>query len=175
MDRETAFREFAATRSPSLMRLAVLLTGDHQLAEDLLQTTLTKVYVAWGRIRDPGAAHAYARRVMTTTYTSWWRRRSFGERASDPHGPSVADDHHAHADPAIAVIQRDELRRLLAELPRVQRAVLVLRFFEDLSVDETARALQLNPGTVKSHTSRALAQIRIDLGQASLTGEGRSS
>ena len=78
MDRETAFREFSAVRSTSLMRLAVLLTGDHQLAEDLLQVTLMKVYVAWGRIRDPAAAYAYARRVMATTYTSWWRRRSFG-------------------------------------------------------------------------------------------------
>ncbi len=75
MDRDTAFREFAQARSTSLMRLAVLLTGDHQLAEDLLQVTLAKVYVSWGRIRDPGAAHAYARRVMVTTCTSWWRRR----------------------------------------------------------------------------------------------------
>ena len=166
MDTETAFREFAAARSTSLMRLAVLLCGDHQLAEDLLQVTLTKVYLAWGRIRDPAAAHGYARRVMATTYTSWWRRRSFGERPSEV----VADG--GSGDLADQVASRDQLRRLLARLPKVQRAVLVLRFFEDLSVGETARVLQLNAGTVKSHTSRALAQIRIDLGEASLSTNG---
>ena len=166
MDRETAFREFAVARSTSLMRLAVLLTGDHQLAEDLLQTTLTKVYVSWGRIRDPAAANGYARRVMATTYTSWWRRKSFGERPADPgHEPMSGD-------PAEQVAAHDELRRLLAALPRVQRAVLVLRFFEDLSVAETAKLLELNEGTVKSHTSRALARIRVDLDQGNLAGTG---
>lgn len=164
-ERDAEFRDFAVACSTRLLRTAVLLTGDRHLAEDLLQTTLAKVYVAWGRISEPAAAHAYARRVMATTYTSWWRRRAFGELST-----AAFDDHGAPI--STAVEDRDELRHLLAALPRVERAVLVLRFAEDLSVRETARELNLREGTVKSHTSRALERLRVELGEADRSPEG---
>lgn len=160
-DRDREFRDFSAARSSSLLRLAILLTGDHHLGEDLLQTTLVKVYLAWGRVREPAAAYAYSRRVMTTTYTSWWRRKSFAER---PVGDRPLGDTHAPTAPQDAfraVDDRDELRRLFTALTRMERAVLVLRLVEDLSVAETARELGIPAGTVKSHTSRALRRLRV--------------
>ncbi len=152
------FREFAVARGRSLRRTAYLLTGDHQHAEDLLQVTLTKVYLAWDRIREPSAAEAYARRTLVTTYTSWWRRRSWHERPTDQ-----APDRPA-PDSSEALDDRTDLWRLLQTLPRQQRAVVVLRFYEDLSVPATAQALGIGIGTVKSHTSRALAALRVQLG-----------
>jgi len=82
-DAETEFREFVAARSPALLRSAYLLVGgDWALAEDLLQAALIKTYLAWGRIRDPGARERYVRTTLATTATSWWRRRWHGERAT---------------------------------------------------------------------------------------------
>lgn len=161
MAADDEFRDFAVARSRSLRRTAYLLTGDHQHAEDLLQTTLTKVYLAWDRIRDPHAAEAYARRTLLTTYTSWWRRRSWHERPIE----SVADQVESARSDDLA--DRVDLWHLLHELPRQQRAVVVLRFYEDLSVSGTAEALGIGVGTVKSHTSRALAALRIRLGSTS--------
>jgi RNA polymerase sigma-70 factor (sigma-E family) len=158
MAAEDDFREFAVARARSLRRTAYLLTGDHQHAEDLLQTTLTKVYLAWDRIRDPHAVEAYARRTLVTTYTSWWRRRSWQERPVD----EIAD--HAEPDLADDVVSRADLWRMLHELPRQQRAVIVLRFYEDLSILATADVLGIGAGTVKSHTSRALSALRVRLG-----------
>jgi RNA polymerase sigma-70 factor (ECF subfamily) len=166
---EDEFREFAVARSRSLRRTAYLLTGDHQHAEDLLQTTLTKVYLAWDRIRDPHAVEAYARRTLVTTYTSWWRRRSWQERptgeSADRAEPRREDD----------LVDRADLWRLLQGLPRQQRAVVVLRFYEDLSVGEAAETLGISAGTVKSHTSRALAALRIQLTEPSTSPSGLRS
>ena len=157
-DAEAEFRRFVAGRSPALLRTAYLLVGgDWALAEDLLQAALVKTYLAWGRIEDRGAVERYVRRTMATTATSWWRRRWTGERATAVL-PEVAS-----ADRTGLVDEQDALWRLVRELPPRQRAVLVLRFYEDLSEADTARTLGLSVGTVKSHTSRALATLRAAL------------
>lgn len=155
---EDDFRDFVAARSPALLRTSYLLSGgDWALAEDLLQSALVKAYLSWGRIRDQNAREAYVRRTLVTTATSWWRRRWHGERVTDvlPERPGPDDGR--------LVDERDALWQLVLRLPVRQRAVLVLRFYEDLSEAETARTLGLSPGTVKSHTSRALASLRAEL------------
>jgi RNA polymerase sigma-70 factor (ECF subfamily) len=157
--REQAFCDFVTARSGALLRTAYLLTGDRGQAEDLLQTALTKTYLSWNRIRDPGAVEAYVRRTMTTTATSWWRRRWHGERPSED-APAAPD---SGPEPAAAVGERDEVWRLLRTLPAKQRAVLVLRFYEDLSEAEIAESLGVSRGTVKSHTARAMAALRTQL------------
>ncbi len=157
-DDEAEFREFVAARSPALLRTAYLLVGgDWALAEDLLQAALTKTYLAWSRIRDRESVDAYVRATLATTATSWWRRRWNGER------PTGELPERPGSDETTAIDERDALWRLVRTLPPRQRAVLVLRFYEDMSEAETARTLGLSPGTVKSHTSRALAALRADL------------
>lgn len=146
------FDDFVAARSPALLRTAFLLTHDHALAEDLLQTALTKAWFAWSRI--DGRPEAYVRKILVTTYSTWWRRRWNGERPTEtlPEtsvGGADADTGH-------------DLWTAMERLPRRQRAVVVLRFFEDLSVADTAEALGVTPGTVKSQLSKALAHLRID-------------
>jgi RNA polymerase sigma-70 factor (ECF subfamily) len=160
---EEEFRAFVAARSPALLRTAYLLVGgDAGHAEDLVQTALTKTYLAWGRIRDVGAVEGYVRKTLATTAISWHRRRWHGERATGD-VPEVARD-----DWSRDVVERDALWRVVARLPPKQRAVLVLRFYEDLSEADTAHLLGISTGTVKSHTSRALAALRAELG----TSEG---
>ncbi|MBZ5733205.1 SigE family RNA polymerase sigma factor [Nocardioides sp. TRM66260-LWL] len=149
------FDEFVASRSSALLRLAFLLTRDHALAEDLLQTALTKAWFAWARL--DGAPEPYVRKVLVNTYASWWRRRWNGEVAHDElPEPAAAPDEHARSD------ERTDLWSAMGRLPRRQRAVIVLRFVEDLSERETAELLGVSPGTVKSQTSKALARLRID-------------
>ena len=149
------FDDFVAARSTSLLRTAYLLTRDHALAEDLLQTALTKAWFSWSRIEsDP---EPYVRKILVNTFASWWRRKWNGEQAHDElPEPSGGPDEHAGAD------QRHDLWEAMGRLPRKQRAVVVLRFVEDLSETETARVLGIAPGTVKSQTSKALAKLRID-------------
>lgn len=153
-----SFDDFVATRSTRLLRTAYLLTHDRALAEDLVQTSLAKAWFAWGRI--DGQPDAYVRRVMVNTYSSWWRRRWNGEQATAelPERATAA----GHRTEAVRVDDRTDLWRALARLPRRQRAVVVLRFYEDLSEIETAEILQCSVGTVKSQASRALAKLRID-------------
>lgn len=153
------FRDYVASSSAALLRTAYLLTGDRDDAEDLLQTALAKAYLSWDRIRDPAAAHAYVRRVLVTTHTSWWRRRRDREVVTDTvPQPSSARDATADAD------LHDALWSALLRLPRRQRAAVVLRYYEDLSEAETAAVLGVSVGTVKSTTSRALAKLRDDTG-----------
>ncbi len=165
---EERYRAFVAARSSALLRTAYLLMGDRGRAEDLLQTALTKAYLSWGRIRDHGAVEAYVRRIMATTATSWWRRRWHGETPTETL-PDVA----AQGDFGGSHAERDELWRLLQDLPVKQRAVLVLRFYEDMNEAEVADALGVSRGTVKSHTSRALAALRARLGQREPVREER--
>jgi RNA polymerase sigma-70 factor (ECF subfamily) len=153
-DRE--FREFVSVRTPALLRTAYLLTGDWGLAEDLLQTSLVKVYLALHRIRDLGAIEGYVRRVMVNTSTSWWRRRW---RREVP----TAELPESRVDPFAGHAEREVLWRQVLSLPARQRAVLVLRYYEDLSEVETARLLEISVGTVKSQASRALATLRARL------------
>ena len=149
------FDEFVAARSTALLRTAYLLTHDHALAEDLLQTALTRSWLSWGRIE--GEPEPYVRRTMINTYASWWRRKWNGEQPTEQLPESAAGD--AHADP--------DLWEALARLPRRQRAVVVLRYFEDLTEAQTAHVLGCSVGTVKSQTSKAFAKLRIDPGLTS--------
>jgi RNA polymerase sigma-70 factor (ECF subfamily) len=151
---EDAFDRLLRDRSGALLRTAYLLTGDRQIAEDLLQTALTKTYLRWGRLRDEQAGEAYVRRVMATTYSAWWRRRWNAEHPTDTPPERTAPDAIAAAD------DRDVLRRALAGLSKRQRAMVVMRFYGDLSETETADALGVSVGTVKSTVARALARLR---------------
>lgn len=155
--------QFAAlvhTAWPSLYRTAVLLVRDHALAEDLVQTALAKTYAHWSGIRDVGAARAYARRAVVTTATSWFRRRSFrGERPT-----AELPEPDTESDPRGPTGDRIDLLAVLARLAPRQRAVVVLRYYDDLSVEETADLLGISTGTVKSQTSAALDNLRRLLG-----------
>ncbi|MFC7246292.1 SigE family RNA polymerase sigma factor [Catellatospora aurea] len=148
------FDEFVTVRSRHLLRIAYLLSGDHILAEDLLQTALAKSWTAWRRIQ--GDPEPYVRRVLVNTYNSWWRRRWHGER------PTETLPEHAGPSPHSAVDERDQLWRALDRLPRQQRVVLVLRYFEDLTEAEIARTMDISPGAVKAYASRGLATLRLD-------------
>lgn len=138
--------------------MSIALTGDRSAAEDLLQDVLERMYVAWPRIDDPAA---YARRALVNASTNRWRLR--GRRPERPLDdapePLVSDRTEEHG-------RRDELVRAVACLPPRQRAVVVLRFLEDLSEAETARALGCTAGTVKSQTARALAKLRDLVGES---------
>lgn len=159
---EEEFREFVAARSAALLRTAYLLAGDWATAEDLLQTTLTKTYLAWKRLGEIEAVEPYARRVLVNTATSWWRRRWHGER------PTEILPERAAPDQIDEQLERDALWRHVKALPARQRAVLVLRFYEDLTEAQTAALLDISTGTVKSQTSRALNTLRQRLGAEGL-------
>ncbi len=149
------FRSYVVGRSPALLRTAYLLTGHRADAEDRLQTALAKTYLSWDRIRDREAVDGYVRRVMVNTQTSWWRRRRVDERPTDEL-PDRGDGRDGTADLDL----HDALWTALAALPQRQRAMVVLRYYEDLSEAETARVLGVSVGTVKSTTSRALGRLR---------------
>jgi RNA polymerase sigma-70 factor (sigma-E family) len=149
------FDDFVAARSAGLLRTAYLLTRDHGLAEDLLQTALTKAWFAWGRIE--GEPEPYVRKVMVNTFASMWRRRWNGERPTEELPDEGYDAHGGRAT-------SQDLWAALGRLPRRQRAVIVLRYFEDLTEAETARVLDCSVGTVKSQAAKALAKLRVDDG-----------
>ncbi len=146
---------------PSLYRTAYLLLGDRAEAEDLVQTALAKTYASWGRVRDVRAAPAFARTTLVNTATSWFRRRSW--RNETPH-ELLPEHHERHRGESVDLEARPVLMDALAQLAPRQRAVVVLRFYEDLTVSETARLLTVSDGTVKSQTSDALARLRTLLG-----------
>lgn len=151
---EEEFREFVTARSGALLRTAYLLAGDWSTAEDLLQTALTKTYLAWKRLGQIEAIEPYARRVLVNTATSWWRRRWHGERPTEFLPETAAPDRLDEQ------LDRDVLWKHVKALPARQRAVLVLRFYEDMSEAQTAAMLDISAGTVKSQTSRALGTLR---------------
>lgn len=155
MDGYEGLREFVIARGPALSRTAYLLTGDHALAEDLLQQALVKTAAHWRRVVEGGNPEGYVRRVMVNERTSRWRRRRYVE-VSD----AVAGDPAGPGDEAEAAVRRVGLRRALAALPPRQRAVIVLRFFEDLSEAQTAGVMGCSVGTVKSQTHDALNRLR---------------
>ena len=154
------FEEFTAARLSALLRYAMLLSGDREQARDLVQDVLARALVKWGRISGVEEPYAYGRRMVTNEFLSWRRRRRvptvpLDEAAIRGHEPVMPD----HED-------RDDLRRLLARLPGQQRAVLVLRYYEDLTDDEIAAAIGCRVGTVRGYASRALAALRIELATA---------
>ncbi len=154
-----AFADFVAARSGALHRAAYLMVGDVGLAQDLVQEALTKTYVAWPRLRDPANAEAYTRKAITTTAISWFRKKSwYGERPADQ-VPESADAGHADA-----VAVRTSLMQALAQLPPRQRAVVVLRYYEDLTEAQTAAVLGCAVGTVKSQGAAALDKLRARMG-----------
>lgn len=141
---EAEFTAFVAERSRALVRVAYALTGDQRTAEDLVQEALAKAFSRWSRIR--GEAEPYVRRIIYNDRASLWRRRSRRAElpvADPPERPGGVHDQETTL--------RLALRQALLTLPTRQRAVLVLRFLEDLSVDETAEVLGCRPGTVKRH------------------------
>ena len=146
------FDEFVAARSPALWRSAYLLTGDAHKAEDLLQTALLKAWRRWSKVARDGSVEGYVRRVLVTTYTDWFRRRWNAELPSD----NLPESGYADDDSAV----RHDMLRALAGLTRGQRAVIVLRYFDDLTEQQTADALGCSVGTVKSQTARAMAALR---------------
>ncbi|GAA5060147.1 SigE family RNA polymerase sigma factor [Streptomyces sp. SID10815] len=151
------FTRFVTARWRSLTHTAYLLTGDFHEAEDLVQTTLAKVYPHWRRL-EPERVEHYVRRALVNTNRSRYRRR----RITHLLLPSLPDTGPVHDDGAGAGGSEvhDALARGLAELPERQRAVVVLRYCEDLSVEEVADLLGCSVGTVKSQASRALAKLR---------------
>jgi RNA polymerase sigma-70 factor (sigma-E family) len=181
MDAE--FTEFVQARWQSLYRTAYLLVGDDGSAEDLVQKTLAKAYVAWGRIRITQAADAYVRRVMVMTAMSWRRRTSWrAERpADDVPGPAVNAAANAAADGAAvaaadAVTRREVIWSEIARLPPRQRAIVVLRCYEDLSEKQIAHVMECSTGTVKSEADSAMRTLRAALGDEivpELMGEER--
>lgn len=158
---EAEFDAFVVARSQALLRTAYLLTQDEGLAEDLLQTALTKSWFAWRRIDGP--PEAYVRRVLVTTSASWWRRRWTGER------PTETLPEHAAAGGDEAGDQ--DLWDAIGHLPARQRAVIVLRYLEDRTEVETAELLDCSVGTVKSQASKALAKLRVDAALRPVTDE----
>jgi RNA polymerase sigma-70 factor (sigma-E family) len=159
------FEEFVAARLPGLLRYATALTGSPPLAEDVVQDVLVRAQSRWRRIGGLDHPEAYVRRMVLNEYLSWRRRRSSRDVAT----PSELLDGvtPAVADPATAHGEADVLRRALATLPRRQRAVLVLRFYEGLTDAGIAADLGCVEGTVRSHASRALASLRSALEEES--------
>ena len=150
---DEAFDEFVRGRHERLCRVAYVLCGDWQHAEDIVQNALARTYVAWrrGSIEN---LDAYAHRAVVNARASWWRRRWHGEVATEALPDGAAPDAYGSADARGAVLAA------LATLPLAQRQVLALRYLADLSEGETARALGCSPGTVKSRASRAIAALR---------------
>lgn len=154
----TQFTAYVRTKGPTLLRTARSLTPNPADAEDLLQTALTKTYLAWDRIDDHRAVDGYVRRTLVNTRTSQWRKRRVDEFATDevpepaPAGPDLTEQQ----------AQRDALLRAISRLPPRQRAMVVLRYYEDMSEVQTAEALGVSVGTVKSAVSRALGKLRDD-------------
>lgn len=144
------FDRFVVTRSAALLRTPYLLTQDPHLAEDLVQATLAKAWFARRRIQ--GDPEPYIRRILVNEFANNWRRKWRGEQPT----ADLPETHSPTAEP------HPDLWHAVANLPRRQRAVIVLRFFDDLTETETARALGVSVGTVKSQTAKALAKLRVD-------------
>ncbi|HSZ47318.1 MAG TPA: SigE family RNA polymerase sigma factor [Streptosporangiaceae bacterium] len=156
------FEEFAAARLGAVLRFAAVLTGDRALAEDVVQEVLIRAYGRWEVIARLDRPEAYVRKMIVNEYLSW-RRRSW---RLVPSGAGTDVDARLAPDPAVDHAERDALLAELARLPRRQRAVLVLRYYEALSDAEIADVLGCAPGTVRGYASRALAALRIDLSAA---------
>jgi RNA polymerase sigma-70 factor (sigma-E family) len=152
-DRDSAFAEYFAARSDAMRRTAYLLCGDWHRAEDLVQIAFTKLYLAWSRISRHEVLDAYLRQTLIRTFLDerrrgWWQREQTGGTAADPSLPADAPE------------DRLVVLEALASVPRRQRAVLVLRYWEDLSVEETAAVLGCTAGTVKSQAAKGLHTLR---------------
>ncbi|WP_144119900.1 SigE family RNA polymerase sigma factor [Catellatospora sichuanensis] len=157
--RAEEFEAYVRARTPALLRAAYLLTGDQHLAEDLVNDALIRTHQVWHRLWD-GSPEAYTRKIMYHLQISWWRRRKrTPERLTDvPPEPGV---NSYPVDEQARSVTRLALQDALSLLGARQRAVLVLRYFEDLSEAEVAELLGVTVGTVKSQSAKALARLRI--------------
>jgi RNA polymerase sigma-70 factor (sigma-E family) len=155
MAEPAGFREFVVSRSPALLRTAWMLTGDPAMAEDLLQTALARTWPHWQRVVD-GRPEAYVRRVMVRTHASWRSRLWHGERPTQDLAATAGPGRDEHAE----VDERLLLAGALGALPVRQRQTVVLRYFDDLSVEAVAEIMGSSPGTVKSQTAKGLAKLR---------------
>lgn len=153
---EQSFEQFAHAHLPRLLRFAAVLTGERELAEDLVQDVLLKAHGRWSDIGELEHAEAYVRRMIINDWVSWRRKWARVIPRAD------IDDQRRAPDPADRVTERDALAHRLRQLPAKQRAVIVLRFYRALDDDQIAELLGCSAGTVRSHASRALAALRID-------------
>ena len=159
------FDRFLAERQRSLFRFAVVLCGNPDLAEDLVQSVLTRAFEQWSRVSAADDPNAYVRRMVVNEYLSWrrlTRRTTPVADISDQHLASAPDHAEQHAEAAMVVAELDRL-------PRRQRAVLVLRFYAGLSFAEIAAYLGCREATARSYGARALATLRIDMESRSLS------
>jgi len=162
-DSEQEYVDYVTARIPALRRLAFLLTGDEHRADDVVQQTITKLYVKWRQAQAADNLDAYVRTMLVRTYVDerrlgWARVRLFRDTPEPP--PQRHD----------GIEDRQVVRAALSQVPRRQQAVLVLRFFYDLSVEDVAGMLGCSTGTVKSQTSRGLATLRRLLGEREFAG-----
>ena len=153
-DRDADFAAYMAARQPSLLRTAYLLTGDRHTAEDLVQVAFAKLYLSWDKVQRRELVDGYVRRILVNEHSSLWRRafkrrEVVSDALPETHTVDRTDDGESAA-----------LWAFVQTLPRRQRAVIVLRYYEDLSEAETADVLGISVGTVKSQASRALAAMR---------------
>ncbi|RRD46769.1 SigE family RNA polymerase sigma factor [Tessaracoccus sp. OH4464_COT-324] len=147
------FDEFVTRRAGVLWQSAWYLTGDRHKAEDLVQTALARTYGRYSKCATDRAFEVYLRTTMYRVYCSWWRRKWNAERPT----AQLPETHWQDQKPDL------DLRRALAALPKMQRAVLVLRYFEDRTIAETAQLLGISAGSVKTHASRGIASLRLSL------------
>jgi RNA polymerase sigma-70 factor (sigma-E family) len=162
------FEEFAAARLPAVLKFAAVLTGDRGLAEDVVQEVLIRANARWQVIGSLPRPEAYVRKMIVNEYLAW-RRRSWRLVLSGA-GTSIED--LPAPDPAAGYAEREAMLAELGKLPGRQRAVVVLRYYEDLSDQEIAEVLGCTPGTVRGHASRALAALRVELTEAPVRGPG---
>ncbi|MBW6438033.1 SigE family RNA polymerase sigma factor [Actinoplanes hulinensis] len=163
---EDEFTAFVAARGQALLRIAHALTGDQHAAQDLVQGALAKAYARWPRIH--GDAEAYVRKIIYNDRVSAWRRPARRNEVPVADVPDRADE--ARHDQAVA--DQITVREALLSLPARQRAVLVMRYLEDRSLEETAEVLGCRPGTVASQASRALSKLRELVGDQPLSMGG---
>jgi len=153
--RDEEFAEYMAARQPSLLRTAYVLTGNRETAEELVQASLVKLYLSWDKVRSRDSIDGYVRRVMVNENNSLWRRAWKRREVTVPELPD-----QPHEPEGSALGTSSEVWQFVQTLPRRQRAVVVLRFYEELSEAEVADVLGISVGTVKSQSSRALAALR---------------
>ena len=168
-DEEERFADFVRAHSATLFRTAYLMTGDYQRAEDVLQESLVRICQRWSRIDQMASPLAYSRKVVVNRAASWWRKKSSRET------PMVL-----HHDPAWGghldeVVEHQRVWQAVLALPPRQRAVMVLRYYEDLSEAQIAETLGVATGTVKSHSHAAHRRLHEVLGDPVLPSEGATS
>jgi RNA polymerase sigma-70 factor (sigma-E family) len=154
------FDGFARRELPRLLRYAVLLTGDRELAQDLVQDVMVKAHAQWRRVSSVDHPDRYVHTMVTRAFLSWRRRWAVRRIGLGPTGEVDGEPVRDHAP---GIVDRDDVWRRLATLPRQQRAVLVLRYYERLSDAEIAAVLGCSAGTVRGYASRALTALRLDL------------